>query len=156
MANNYVDYFNPKDVTYEYVFPDKCSKLTFRKLTEGDRAVLQDSGSALEMNKDTNTFRYEIGQGKKRIETIKRALMAWDIKTMNRDGELVGVPFTRENVDTLINKMEPELVDEIYGVIVDHNVWIRGSKTSDEIREEISRLEEQLKEVEGREKKLKD
>ena len=125
-----IDYFNPKDVRYTYTMPDGVSTITFRKLTDGDRIILQGFSSEVYITRGGDS-RVKIDTGKMRSEALSRAMVAWTLKSMNTEGEAVDVPFTKDNREKLLSALDPQIVDDMYAKVVEHNSWLQDKDTKD-------------------------
>ncbi len=154
MAKTYVDYFNPKDVNYQYVFPDGLTKFVFRALKEGDRAWVQNQRSVIEVDNATKRMKMDAGNGTFKTEIIARALVDWDMQSKSKDGKLTRVPFEVKNVNTLLENLDPLLVDEIFSEVENNNSWLKGAaRDLSTIRKEIKALEAEQEEKAANEKK---
>ena len=154
-TEQYQDYFSPKDVRYTYIFPDKRSSITFRKLTEGDRAFLQNSKSKIEYKRTSDTMLIDSSSfGMTKIETIQRAAIEWDIQRVNAKSEMERVPFEANNLELLLKGLDPTIVDAMYEKVTENNPWITQVKQDkEELKKQIALLNQQLVEAETAEKK---
>ncbi len=152
--SKYVDYFNPEDVSYEYVLPDGKSKFIFKALKEGDRAWIQNQRSVIEMDQVTRKAQMDASSGDTKREVIVRALTDWDIQTANKKGDMTRVPFEDKNKEQLLINLDPAIIDGAYAVVEEHNTWLQGSvRDAGSIRKEIERLERERESLEVSEKK---
>ena len=147
-----IDYFNPKDIHREYIFPDGISKLILRKLTEGDRKAISASSGKVEFNKNTEDFKLNLDSENQKVESIARAIVDWSLFTYV-DGVQQPVPFNKHEVKNLVEKLDPAIIDSIYGEVVSMNAWMQGRMSKEELDKRVKLLNEQLAKEEDREKK---
>jgi hypothetical protein len=150
-----VDYFSPKDVSYSFVFPDGISEFIFRKLTEGDRAKIQNMRSQIEVDRATQVMRMDASSGTVKMEVIELALVEWNLQTKNTDGVMSRLPFESSRIRQLLRGLDPELIDTIYAVIEQHNKWLgKTSESVEELKKKMSLLEQEINDKESDEKNV--
>lgn len=131
----YTDYFSPKEETYQYTFPDGKSSLTFRKLTYGDKVKLQSTMDKAEFNRKEDSMNINLGLSGHMMTAIKLAVIDWDLRRSNGDDSLQPVPFNKQNVEKLLEGLDPDVVADIEDVVKANNHWL-SSGNEDEVSEE--------------------
>lgn len=141
-----VDYFGT-DERFRFIFPDGVTYVEHKTLNEGDRRkYLRATSKGVKVEKNTGDTFIPLDPGGQRIELLKIAITDWNLVSGGQS-----VKFNSVTLDKFINAASPDLIGDIEEAIRDNNRWLNDALTSEDIREEIERLQELLEETEARE-----
>lgn len=133
------DYFG-FSATEKFYFPDKVTYIEFTKMNEGQKKTFQDKTSKdLVLERTSGNARMSVLQGTERHELIKSCVVGWNLV---RGGQ--PVPFNRVALDDFLQLANPVLVEDLEKAIRKANPWLLGDMKSEDIRKQISDLEEML------------
>ena len=132
-----VSYFGTKE-EWTVELPDGVSSITHKKLTEGDRRKLQDRGS-VNMRRGTDDMTMPLTLGSDRYELLKLAISGWNLLA---DDKPLG--FNQTTLERFLKEADPDIISLIDEDVKKKNVWLQLEANSDDIKQEIAKLEEQL------------
>lgn len=144
------DYFG-FDESHTYVLPDGISYIEHKAFNEGaKRHYLNKVNRRIELNKASGNASIDTAPGDERYELLKLAITGWNL----RKGGVV-LPFSSARLEDFLKTANPKVVDGIEKDVRLANPWMLNDMTSDDIRKEITDLEELLaKKVEEEEGKV--
>lgn len=121
--------------------------ITFKKMNEGMRSKFQQkTQTSAVIERATSNTRIGVNQARDRWALLEISVTGW--RLFRGDEE---VPFKPHVFNSFVNQADPWLIDELEKAIRKENKWMRSDVSSDDIREQISELEDQLKEAIERE-----
>lgn len=143
-----VDYFgfSAEDTFY---LPDGVQYITFKILNEGDKAKFQRKTTRDLTVKRGGDATMKMDPADERHELIKTAVTGWNLY---RGGQ--PVPFdghNGRNFRDFLELADPKIIEDLEKAIRKANPWLLGEMKAEDIRREISNLEEMLKVAEERE-----
>ena len=150
LAQGYEDFWSGPPATKKFFLADGKQYLEFRPMTWGDRNKYQSlTSTAVDINHKTRDMRLQPNTGRDNRELILMSTVDWHVVRFEpRQGKYAPVPFTKNgpgsNLDQWLNQADPNLVDAYLAAIQEANPWLKGERTSAEIREEIQRLNDEL------------
>lgn len=127
------------DERYTLTLPDGEQCITHRKLTEGDRKKLQDTGY-LSMKRGSDEMSMPIRIGTERHTLLKLALVDWNL--VGTDGR--PAPFNEHNMAKFLRSADPDIITMVEDDIRKHNKFLMLQGTVEDVEKEIDRLNEQL------------
>ena len=146
------DYFGFEE-TFEVTLPDGMSKITHKRLTEGDRRNYLDKvNREVRLQKTTGDAIMKMQAGQERHVLLDAAIVGWNLQ---RSGQ--PVPFSKgsagSNLGQFLNMADPKVVDIIEKAIRKVNPWLMADLTVEDIDQQIEELNEmrviKVKEEEG-------
>lgn len=133
------DYFGFA-ATDKYVFPDGITYIDLKVMNEGTKSEFQKRTQRdVVLEKGSGNARFRMDPAEERHELIRKCATGWNLV---RGGVLT--PFTERNLNDWLKLTDPELVEQVEKKIRKMNPWLQGEMTSDDIRQQIKELEEQL------------
>jgi hypothetical protein len=149
-----VDYFG-FEIVHRVTLPDGKSYIDHQVLNEGARrSYMNQVNREVRLQKGGDAY-MKMATGDERHELLKQAIVGWNLMTKNKDGDLVPINFTGANLGKFLEAAPPKVIDVIEKDVREKNPWLLGDITVEDIREQISDLEEmleqKLKEAEGKE-----
>lgn len=137
--------------THRFMLPDNRQWIEYKTLTEGDRQKFQKLiKKDIIMNRRDDTARVDASAGEDRPALLHVACSNW---YMMRAGE--PVPFTNDNkggtFQQWLQAANPRIVEDLEKAIRLANPWLLGDMKPEDIRREITNLEEMLKIADERE-----
>lgn len=155
----YENYFG-FETTEKYVLPDGKQWIAFKPMNEGARALYEEKTQKdITLNRRNDDARVRVNAAADRHALIMDSVCDWFL--VQRDvstGEWRNVPFSKGHGGTFaqwLSKANPKIVNALYRAIQNANPWMIAEQDPKQIREEISRLEEMLREAEKREAEQK-
>ena len=148
--SGYVDYFG-FDQTYQVDLPDGKSHVIHTVLNEGARRrYMNEVNREVRVQKVTGDAIMKMAAGDERVGLLRSAITGWNMRTRDKDGELVPVPFTKNKLSEFLDKADPVIIDLIEKDVRERNPWLLAEVTVDDIDKQIDELNEM------RDKKLKE
>lgn len=130
--------------TKRFTLPDGIQWVEFRKMNEGEKKEFQDRTSTdMVVERRSGDARMTIKQGTQRHELIKACVVGWNLF---RGDPPQPVPFTKVNLGDFLHLADPTLIEELEKAIRKENPWLLADMSEEDIKREISNLEEMLEE----------
>lgn len=155
----YENYFG-FETTEKYMLPDGKQWIAFKPMNEGARASYEEKTMKdITLNRRTDDAKVRVNAANDRHALIIDSVCDWGL--MQKDvstGEWRQVPFSKGRGGTFeqwLQRANPKIVNELFRAIQNANPWMIAEQDSKQIREEIERLEELLKQAERREEERK-
>lgn len=145
--------FDEKD---KWFFPDGKQWIEFRKLTEGDRAkYLKATRSDVHLNQKSGEARIPFDQSADRKELLLHSITDWLLVSFmgGRATPIAFQPGASKGgvVAQWIDRADPAILGQLEKAIRKANPWLLNEMSSEQIRKEITDLEELLVVAEKRE-----
>lgn len=141
----YEDYWGT-DEEVKHFLPDGVQYFVIKKMNEGGRAKFQRlTNQDLIVNRDQSA-RVKVDQARERHALITTAVTGW---LLYKDGKPFG--FDQSHLELWLSRANPAWVDKLEQAIRKANPWLQSEMKSSDIREEIVRMEELLREALERE-----
>jgi hypothetical protein len=153
--NGFENYYS-FDEKERWYFPDGKQWIEFRKLTEGDRAkYLKATRSDVHLNQKSGEARIPFDQSADRKELLLHSITDWYMAMQVGDAWQI-VPFQPGahkggTVAQWIDRANPAILGGLEKAIRKANPWLLNEMSSEQIRKEITDLEELLVVAEKRE-----
>lgn len=146
----YEDYWGTEEVIRWYL-PDGKQYFDFKPMNEGQKAKFQKKTSRdLVVDQRTSNARVSIDPATDRHELIKASVVGWFL--VHRDAldssGWVPMPFSARALDDWLDKANAKAVEKLEFQIRLANPWIQGDMTTEQLKEQITQLEELLKQKE--------
>lgn len=139
-----VDYFGFRSTNW-LVLPDGVQRIQHKALNEGDRKSFQKSTNRdITIKKRTGDAELQMSSGEERTALLKLAICGWDVYAPDGTGKMSPVAFTPTMLDAFLNGADPVVIDFIHKAITKANPWLLAEMSSEDIRKEISELQEML------------
>lgn len=127
--------------------------VSHREFNEGARKkYLNMQNRDMIVQKATGDMKVKMAPGDERHALLKAAICGWEIyrgKGENRQA----VPFTARNLDDMLDKFPPKIIDIIEKDVRKNNPWLLSEMSVEDIDKEIASLQEmreaKIKEEEG-------
>lgn len=151
----YQDYYG-FDETHDFFLPDGKQYITFKPMTEGDRARYESRTSRdVRFNRRTDDAAIRMDPSEDRHELIKASVTGWNIVRRNRHGKFEPVPFGKGSAGAELEKWlaatNPRIVNDLVDAIRKVNPWMTESMTAEAIDQEIEKLQDLRREAIERE-----
>lgn len=158
--NGYEDYYD-FDERDRWYFPDGKQYIEFKKLNEGERAkYLKATRSDVHLNQRSGEARIPFDQSNDRRELLLHSITNWHIVRREIVGgapTFVPIAFPVQSnskggvLAQWIDRANPAILGQLEKAIRMANPWLLNDMSSEQIRKEITDLEELLKAAEERE-----
>lgn len=148
-VHKFADYFGFEEIL-RHTLPDGVSYVEHRVLNEGDRrAYLDKVNREVRVQRTTGDAVMNMKAGAEKKALLEQAICGWNLQ---RGGQ--PVVFSKRALDDFLSSANPRIIDDIEKAIRRANPWLQGEMTVEDIRREITSLEElladKLKEEEGK------
>lgn len=155
----YENYFG-FETTEKYFLPDGKQWIAFKPMNEGARAAYEEKTMKdITLNRRTDDAKVRVNAANDRHALIVDSVCDWGLMQPDvSTGEWRVVPFSKGRGGTFeqwLLRANPKIVNELFRAIQNANPWMIAEQDPKQIREEIARLEEMLKEAERREEDRK-
>ena len=139
------DYFGFNE-TRKFIFPDGITFIEFSVMNEGQKSEFQKRTSRdLVLERQSGNARMKMDQASDRHELIKATIVSWNL---TRNGTALPQPKDpskgRVQLEDFLTLADPRLIDELEKEIRKANPWLLGEMKSEDIKKEISNLQEML------------
>lgn len=139
------DYFGFQSFDKFYL-PDNEQYIEFQILNEGQKAKFQKKTTRDLTVKRGGDATMKMDPADERHELIKASVIGWNLY---RGGS--PIQYNEHNLRDFLNLANPVLIEDLEKSIRKANPWLMGEMKPDDIRREISNLEEMLQVAEERE-----
>lgn len=139
------------DQRHKWFLPDGVSWIEHKTLNEGARKEYLDATNReVALKRTTGDAVMKLQSGEEQHQLIKKAVTDWNL--LGENGQ--PLPFTKNTLNNqFLRDMPPHIIDGLLKDIRKHNPWLLQDMSSDDIRQQITELEEmleiKLKEEEG-------
>lgn len=140
-----VDYFGFQ-ANERYYLPDGEQYIEFQIMNEGLKARFQKKTSRDLVVQRGGDARMKMDPADERHELIKTCVVGWNLYRGNEP-----VRFTDQNLRDFLTLANPKIIEDLEKAIRKANPWLLGEMKAEDIRREITNLEEMLKVAEERE-----
>lgn len=141
------DYFGFTE-TKKFIFPDKATFIEFRVMNEGDKSDFQKATqNDVILERNSGNARMKMDPASERHKLIEVSVVSWNLR---RNGQ--PLPYTRAALKDFLKLTDPRLIENLEKEIRKANPWLLQDMKSDDIRKQISELEEMLAVAEERER----
>lgn len=131
----------------KFYFPDKITWVSLKLFNEGKKSDFQKKTSKdLVMEAKSGNTRMALDQSSERHELLVAAITDWNL---TRNGS--PLPYSEAKLRDFLYVADPRIVEDIEKAIKRMNPWMLGDVKAADIREEIKRLQEELRIAEERE-----
>ena len=145
----YEDYFDFGGSEHRFMMPDKVSWISFKTMNEGEKSSFQRKTNRDIRVKDGDALiRPDVAEDRHAL--IRISVNGWNLRTRRGD-DLVDVPFSKSVLDKWLSAANPKIVADLEDAIRKANPWMVDDMTVEMIDDEIKRLEEMRRQIEGRE-----
>lgn len=151
---NQVDYFGFSE-THRVMLDDGQSYIEHQTLNEGARrSYMNRVNREVRLQKSGDAF-MKMATGDERHELLKQAIVGWNLVTRNKSGEMQSLTFNSTNLNRFLDAARPQDIDKVEKSVRDHNPWLIGDITIEDIDQQIEELQElrskKVEEAEGKE-----
>ena len=142
---DFVDYFAFSEEKI-FLLPDGKQQLTYKILTEGDRARFQQAtNKPVKMNRDGEaTLRADPAEERKQLILV--STVGWNFKRREH-GRIVDVPFSKGTpgayLEQWLERADPRIVMDFETAIRKANPWLMADTTVEDIDKQIESLKEE-------------
>ena len=133
------------DETHRHFLPDGKQFFEFKIMNEGARAKFQRMTNQDLTIKQGGEAKVRMDPANERHVLIKESVVGWKLYMPTKDGKMEEATFSSAMLDNWLNMAPPKIVDDLELAIRKANPWIQADMTSEQIREEIKRLEDLLR-----------
>lgn len=142
--SSYEDYFGFSE-DHKVVLPDGKSFVIHSSMNEGARRqYLNAQNRDVTVERVSGNAKMKVQQGEERHALLQATLTGWSLHTRSKSGDMTAVPFTNNNLNDFLKKASPKVIDLIEKDVRKHNPWLMAGATADDIRKQITELEEML------------
>lgn len=151
----YQDYYG-FDETHDFFLPDGKQHITFRPMTEGDRARYEAQTSRdVKFNRRTDDAAIRMNPAEDRHALIVASVTGWHLVRRNRHGKFEPVPFSKGSngaeLEKWIAATNPRIINDLVDAIRSKNPWMTENMTVEAIDQEMDKLRELREEALARE-----
>lgn len=140
-----VDYFGFSD-TKRVKLPDGKQWVDIKALNEGERTKFQSKTSRdVVVARTSGDARLRMAPELERHALLEEAIIGWSVRRKDPNkGDYYDVPFTRQFLKEFLDTTNPTITNLIEKEVRKLNPWTMNEMSSDDIKREISDLEELL------------
>jgi hypothetical protein len=146
------DYWGTEE-TIRWTLPDGIQWFEFKPMNEGDRAKYQKmTNQDMVFDQQQRNARVRMDQSRDRHQLIVQSVVNWNLFVRDpQSHEMVEQPFAKRSLEMWLEKAPPKIVDDLEFQIRLGNPWMQADMKPDDIKTEIDRLYELLRQAEERE-----
>ena len=134
--------------TFRFSLPDGKQYFEVKPLDEGGKAQFQKkTNKGIRVNQRTQDATLDMDPADERWTLIKTSVVDWNIVQKEKDGTFSPYPFSKGNIEKLLEKFNPKMVQDLEFFIRTKNPWMQADMKVEEIDKEIERLEELRKQA---------
>lgn len=132
------DYFGFEEL-HKWYFPDKKQWITFKVMSEGDRAQYQKQTSRdVTLERQSGNARIKVDPGEERQILVSQSVTGWFLYKEGKE-----YPYSDQNFKAWYVRANPKLIDSLVDAIREQNPWlVTDSMTVEAVDEEIAKLQE--------------
>jgi hypothetical protein len=145
----YIDFWGSTE-TYRYFLKDGKQYFEIKPMNEGAKAQFQKkTNRGFRMNQRSNEARMDVDPAGDRHTLIKESVVGWRIMQRGPDGTFSEYPFAPRNLDVVLEKFDPKVIQDLEFFIRTKNPWMQGDLDVEDLekqRDELDVLIKQAKE----------
>lgn len=150
------DYFSFGEVFkcfFAEKYGDTTSYVEHKSLNEGSRRkYLNQVNREVTLMRGSGDAKMKLASGDEKHLLLEEAIVGWNLKRRDRNGELQEVRFDRNGLQQFLAAADPKIIDVIEKDVRKHNPWLLAEVTEEGILEQIKDLEETLEEIRERDR----
>jgi hypothetical protein len=145
VTEGYENYWGT-DETHRHYLPDEKQFFEFKIMNEGAKARFQRMTNQDLTIKQGGEAKVRMDPANERHTLIKESVTGWLLYMPDKENQMVQASFTPAMLDNWLNMAPPKIVEDLELAIRKANPWMQADMKSEQIREEIKRLEDLLRE----------